>query len=125
MIEYIINKEKRTIVAMIKLTDKSGDIIPTFKNSDIIFDNLWEVLKRLKHNDGVFWDKKYFLKSSKMYFPERIYAKAKCNPDDEWDEQYGKQLARNRLVEKIRNYRYNSYKILIEMIISIYHEITN
>ena len=47
-------------------------------------------------------------------------AKAKCSPDDEWDEEFGKELARKRLIEKIHNYRSNSYKIIGEMIKEIY-----
>ena len=51
-----------------------------------------------------------------MYFPRYMSAKAKCNPEDEWDEEYGKQLARQRLVEKIHNYRSNSYKIIMDKV---------
>lgn len=51
-----------------------------------------------------------------MYFPHYMSAKAKCNPEDEWNEEYGKQLARQRLVEKIHNYRSNSYKIIADKV---------
>ena len=116
MIKYIVNKEKRTVVAMIKLTDDCEDSLPTFKNSQYIFDNLWSALKDIKHNRADFWGREYRAKSYKMYFPKYMSAKAKCSPDDEWDEEYGKQLARQRLTEKIHNYRSNSYKIISNLI---------
>ena len=33
--------------------------IPTFKDSNLIFDDLWMALRRLKHDGGRFWSKKY------------------------------------------------------------------
>ena len=116
MIKYIVNKEKRTVVAMIKLTDDYEDSLPTFKNSQYIFDNLWSTLKDIKHNKADFWGREYHIKSCKMYFPKYMSAKAKCSPEDEWDEEYGKKLARQRLTEKIHNYRSNSYKIISNLI---------
>ena len=120
MIEYIINKEKRTIVAMIKFYNRTE----CFKNSNIIFDDIYIALKHIKGDDYLY-DKTYFTKNAKMYFPDHITAKAKCNPDDEWDEEFGKELARKRLVEKIHNYRSNSYMIIGDMISDIYSEFFN
>jgi hypothetical protein len=116
MIKYIVNKEKRTVVAIIKLTDEYEESLPTFRNSHYIFDNLWSALKDITHNKADFWGREYHTKSGKMYFPKYMSAKAKCSPDDEWDEEFGKELARKRLVEKIHNYRSNSYKIIADMI---------
>lgn len=110
MIEYIVNKEKRTIVAMIEFDNNEE----TFKNSKWIYDDLVSALRNLE--DCEFSDKKYRAGWDKMTFPRYISAKAKCNPEDEWDEEYGKRVARHRLIEKIRNYRSNSYKIIAGMI---------
>ena len=38
------------------------------------------------------------------YLPSSIVAKAKCAPEDEWDEEYGRELAYQRAKEKF--YRY-------------------
>lgn len=122
MIDYIVNEEKRTVVAMIKFVDEDGYSIPTFKNSEFIFDDLWSVLKRIKHDGNTFWNREYKKKINKMFFPNHIVAKAKCSPDDEWNEEFGKELARKRLVEKIHNYRSNSYKIIAEMIEEIHNK---
>ena len=110
MIEYIVNKEKRTVVAMIKFDSNEE----TFKNSKWIYDDLESALRNLKHCE--FSDKKYQAGWNKIIFPKYMSAKAKCNSEDEWDEEYGKRLARQRLVEKIRKYRSNSYKIIADLI---------
>ena len=65
MIEYIVNKEKRTVVAMIKFIDEDGNYSRAFKDSNIIFDNLWMVLMHLKSH-GHIWDKKYYSKANKQ-----------------------------------------------------------
>lgn len=111
MIKYIINKKKRTVVAMIKFN--SGQ--ETFKDSDIIYENICQAFTRLERNKFNRTEKFYY-NSYKMFFPISMSAKAKCNPDDKWDEEYGKQLARQRLVDKIRKYRSNSYKIIADLI---------
>ena len=121
MIHYIINKEKRTIVAMIKFITEDGEEVPAFKDSGFILDDLWSVLRYFNSNNS-YWNKTYRAKAEKMYFPKYMTAKAKCSPDDEWNEEYGKQLARQRLTEKIYNYRSNSYKIVGEMIEEIYNK---
>lgn len=115
MIEYIVNKEKRTVVAMIKFIDEDGDCSKVFKDSDYIFDNLWTTLMHFKSHGNI-WDKSYHSKADKMYFPKYMTAKAKCSPEDEWDEAYGKELAYERLVEKIRNYRSQAYHIVADLV---------
>lgn len=110
MIEYFVNEEKRTIVAMIKF----GENEETFKNSSYIYDDLSYALKRFKKEE--YYTKKYNKEYNKMYFPKYMSAKAKCSPEDEWNEEYGKNLAYNRLVEKIHNYRSNSYKIIADVV---------
>lgn len=113
MIKYIVNKEKRTVVAMIEF----GKNEETFVNSPDIYIDLSWALFHLKKSEGIIYDRKNTLiKKEKMYFPRYMSAKAKCNPEDEWDEEYGKQLARQRLVEKIHNYRSNSYKIIMDKV---------
>lgn len=110
MIKYIVNKEKRIVVAIIEF-EKNEE---TFVNSSYIYDDLNWALHRLKKDGGFVINKNS--KEEKMFFPHYMSAKAKCNPEDEWNEEYGKQLARQRLVEKIHNYRSNSYKIIADKI---------
>lgn len=40
-------------------------------------------------------------------FPSSISAKAKCAPEDEWDEEYGCELAYQRAKEKYYRYFFN------------------
>ena len=110
MIDYIVNKEKRTVVAMIKFDTNEQ----TFKDAEYIYDNLECALRHLKRYE--YSSERYMSGCLKMTFPKYMSAKAKCNPEDEWDEEYGKQLARQRLVEKIKKYRSNSYKIIADLI---------
>lgn len=112
MIEYIVNKEKRTIVAMIKF----GNHEETFKDSYYIYDDISWALTRIEKNESHNENKKFKYNYKKMFFPKTMSAKAKCNPEDEWDEEYGKQLARQRLVEKIKKYRSDSYEIIDDSI---------
>lgn len=112
MIEYNINKEKRTVVAFIKF----GCDENTFKDSQWIFDGIYDALMGLQHKQyGERYNKTYYKLCNKMTLPPVMSAKAKCNPEDEWDEEFGKRLARQRLMEKIRNYRSNSYKIIADL----------
>ena len=41
------------------------------------------------------------------YFPSSISAKAKCAPEDEWDEEFGRELAYQRAKEKFYRYFFN------------------
>jgi hypothetical protein len=111
MIEYIVNKDKRTVVAMIKFEDHQE----CFKNCDDIFDKLADILDIIKKIES--WPSSAYKKhASKMFFPRYMSAKAKCSPDDEWNEKYGKELARQRLVDKIHKYRSNCYGIIADTI---------
>lgn len=40
-------------------------------------------------------------------FPSSISAKAKCAPEDEWDEEFGRELAYQRAREKYYRYFFN------------------
>ena len=117
MIKYIVNKEKRTVVAVIEF----GDSEETFKNSEFIVVYIDSILAKIKNSKSEY-SKKYWKNYKKIFFPRYMSAKAKCNPEDEWDEEFGKRLARKRLVEKIHNYRSNSYKIIADMIEEIKSE---
>lgn len=111
MIEYIVNKEKRTVVAIIKFNEHEQ----TFKGSNYIYEDIGWLFTRLGKNKFN-QTEKFYQNCNKMFFPKIMSAKAKCSLDDKWDEEYGKQLARQRLVEKIRKYRSNSYKIISDLI---------
>ena len=112
MIEYIVNKDKRTVVAMIKFEEQQE----CFKNCGYIFDRLADALDMIKGKELSWPTKSYLNLDKKMYFPRYMSAKAKCNPEDEWNEEYGKELARQRLVDKIHRYRSNCYGIIADTI---------
>ncbi len=78
-IRYYIDEEKRTVVAV--MDDCEYDAIDVLEKMGI---------SNINH-DGYNMDK---------FMMNPIYrGKAKCSPDDEWDEEYGMALARNRMLE--------------------------
>lgn len=112
MIKYIVNEEKRTVVALIEFEENEQ----IFKESEWVFDNIATVNSILGCNNKFRSSKAYNKMVKKMFFPRYMSAKAKCDPRDEWNEEYGKNLARQRLVEKIHSYRNNGYKIIADLV---------
>lgn len=78
-IRYYIDEEKRTVVAV--MDDCEYDAIDVLQKMGI---------RKITHN-GYNLDK-FMMNTS-------YCGKAKCSPDDEWDEKYGMALARNRMLE--------------------------
>lgn len=57
-----------------------------------------DVLKHIEHEEwSPFVDVYYNKKCAKCRMPEHPTARATCDPRDEYDEEYGKQLAYDRL----------------------------
>ena len=80
-IRYIVNEEKRTVVAVID--DCAGDA--------------WNVIKKMTKN-GVFAYTPFI--TSKYDIENTFVGVAKCNPEDAWDVSVGKELARKRVICK-------------------------
>ena len=90
MIKYNVNKEKRTVVAYFE------------DNYDYWFSNLYHFLSKF---------------TAKMYFDEvieltivesvlknrKLYGKASCYKEDKWDEEKGKEIAKNKLIKRWNN----------------------
>lgn len=78
-IEYYIDEEKGTIVAVMKDCEYDAiKILDKMGISDIRY-------------DGYNMDK--------FMINTTYRGKAKCSPDDEWDEEEGMRIARNRMLE--------------------------
>ena len=94
MIKYVVIPERREVVAMIN-------------------DTAYSAIERIEKLCN-----KYFPENSvgvfpiytKYKMPYRFKAIAKCHPSDEWDEEVGKQVAR----EKVLNNYYNSLDKRVE-----------
>ena len=72
--EFIVNKEKRTVVCIITTVDDMADRLAKYGLADDQYDDIEDV---------------------------RIYKGiAKCCPQDTWDESYGKKLAEWRAARK-------------------------
>lgn len=81
-IRYEVNEEKRTVVAIIDNTECDAIVMvdKMFRNTPFRTDHLYHQHMR------------------KYYIKDTYVGVAKCNPDDEWDEEVGKELARKRVL---------------------------
>lgn len=91
-IQYFVNEKEQIVVA--KLTGFRVDAMEMAEK--LVFGK--EAVKY------IFFDDKYVY-SMVMRYPDSYCGIAKCNKDDgdEWDVEYGKALARARLLKKVSN----------------------
>lgn len=91
-IQYFVNEQEQIVVA--KLTGFRVDAMEMAEK--VIFGK--EAVK------SIFFDDKYVY-SLVMRYPDSYCGIAKCNKNDgdEWDVEYGKALARARLLKKVSN----------------------
>ena len=93
MIQYNINKEKRTIVA-------------TFKTNDLrtyLYDSLYGMAHNIFKGTKVL--KRLHIFTSRLAYKcinnhPIMIGVAKCHPDDEWNENKGKFLAKTKLLRR-------------------------
>lgn len=86
-IHYIVNEKERMVIALLKNTKR--DAISA-ANVWTGADN-WESKNRIDF--VVHADKKYLM-------PDKFTGIARCDDEDEWNEEIGKQIARNRVLDK-------------------------
>ena len=98
-IQYYINKEKRTIAA--RMVDCQYDIIDILYKMGI--DRVFRANYRIED----------------FLIKDTYRGVAKCAPEDTWDEEVGKRIARNRLLKK---YHKDKTRCLFELE-AIYTEI--
>lgn len=84
--EYKVNRDKGTVTCIITTTEDFMNKIIKYGFSDV-FDRFGFTYDNW--NDDSFDVRKYV-------------GVAKCSPEDEWDEEYGKQLAEYRAMKKRR-----------------------
>lgn len=86
-IRYYVNEEKKTVAAVIDncAEDAVADLMDKFSNS--FMPNL-----------------------AMLIIPDTLKAKVKCHPDDEWNEEIGKQVAKEKLIKKYNRAKANAIK---------------
>lgn len=91
-IQYFVNEQEQIVVA--KLTGFRIDAMEMAEK--VIFGK--EAVKSIFFDD-------HFVYSLVMHYPDSYCGIAKCNKNDgdEWDVEYGKALARARLLKKVSN----------------------
>lgn len=94
-IRYVINEEKRTCVAILENTK---------------YDAISKINKMCK-SEARFSDEAeihvYSYKNSKYKIPNRFVGVAKCSPEDVWDVEVGKRIAREKLLDKYHKALHN------------------
>ena len=104
MIRYKVDELNRTITA--EFTPACG----SWTDSDVwrigLFNNLANLSPEMDLKSGAVY---YAIKELQGSYT----AKARCHPDDEWDVEYGKALAKERLLEKWNKTKRRSIEILI------------
>lgn len=84
-IRYIVNEKDRVVVALLEHTKRDAvQAANSWTGADI-----WNAPSRIDMH--VHCDKKYLM-------PDKFTGVARCNPDDEWNEEIGKQIARDRVL---------------------------
>ena len=101
MIKYYVNEDKRTVVAKMEYDDSiemKRDVVKYATGA----------ITRWMYSQG-FCEYKYFIDDfftsliwtiADKYFSTPILGKAKCSEEEEFDEEFGKELARTRCLEQ-------------------------
>lgn len=115
-IVYFINEDKRTVVAVLDNLQES--LIPSI-TKDIAkagiganVDNVAYGLLPLLRQAG---------KASLL--PDRVTAKAVCSESDPWDVEFGKQLAKARLLKTAVRYKFNFMMNFMDILGKIQNQI--
>lgn len=59
-----------------------------------------------------------------MDYPDTFEGKAKCSPEDEWDEEYGKRLAKARALVKFHTAKSNYILEIISSVSNMFHYVS-
>lgn len=100
-IRYVINEDKRTVVAIMEHCGKDA----------------WDIFTHDFEAEGV--DVLRLFLNIKNYLKDTYRAKAKCSLDDEWDVEIGKKIAREKMLAKY----YRDLAKTMENYINIAHNI--
>lgn len=99
-IVYFINEDKRTVVAVLDNLQES--LLPSI-TKDIAKAGIG-----INAEQAVYGLLPLLRKAGEIaLLPDRVTAKAVCNASDAWDEEFGKQLAKARLLKTAVRYKFN------------------
>jgi len=87
MFKYYVNEEKKVVVAIAENCTNLA---------------IQKILRKYPvSRSALLADENYF---NKAFMHDTYSAKAKCDPNDEFDVEFGKKLAKKRLEEKLEKY---------------------
>ena len=123
MIEYIINEEKKTVVAKFKRYDESYNDRDTWKH--YIMNHVWNLIEKhnldysIEHCIG-----RDILGKELDKLDSRFYGIAHCSDKDAFDIDFGKELAKKRLLKKYYKVQMSYEKKLHRIVDNIAANIT-
>lgn len=106
-IEYYVNEEKKTVTAVLTGVRKEMSSMFEKKFANAGFSAL---------RDDWFIGGTEALPDVMKFIPDKIVASATCAPEDEFDVEFGCNLAHMRLIEKLYKYRERvSYDLAVKV----------
>lgn len=115
-IVYFINEDKRTVVAVLDNLQES--LIPSI-TKDIAKAGIGVNAEQAVY--GLLPLLRQAGKASLL--PDRVTAKAVCSESDAWDEEFGKQLAKARLLKTAIKYKFNFMMNFMDILGKIQNQI--
>ena len=101
MIKYYVNEDKRTVVAKMEYDDSiemKQDVVK-YATGAIVRWMYSQGLCEYKYSINDFFTSLIYTIADK-YFSTPILGKAKCSEEEEFNEEFGKELARTRCLEQ-------------------------
>lgn len=114
-ITYYVNEEKRVVVAKVsnfhsELFNMIEKIVPFDKGYCYIYDN----------PSTPYYNFCRFLTREVEKYPNEYYGIARAHIADEWDVEFGKKLARERVLKKINTVKSNICSFILENIMNYF-----
>lgn len=100
--EYIVNEEKRTVICVVHTADQDNEVGMEWATAQNLRDDLMVDAWYLRMKD---------IRGARL--PRHFAGKAVCSPNDKWDVEIGKKIARYRALEK---YHYSTIRRMRTML---------
>lgn len=109
-IKYFVNKDKGIVVAKMTINgyDLATEMNNAIRKNGFVAHN-HEAAKFANHRMMTLVPIEMFCKSNEAW---TFYGKAKCAEEDEFNEEFGKALARKRLMKEVYNYKMEAMKTI-------------
>lgn len=119
MIKYNVDKEKGVVVAYLQLGCE--ECFPNAADMCIKLNDLWcEFIKTDMISHNKFWNG-----LDDVWYGGTIRGIARCHPDDEWNEEVGRRIAKEKLLNKLQERRRKAYTFLYTTLQGFAEDVAN